>query len=293
MVDANRSIILATDLSSRCDRAMDRAAQLAALWTAKLVIVTVVEMPLGGRDRDAADAPSWRRSDLDRQRAAARVRRGIRETLNATEVAILEGDPAQAIATTAEANDADLIVAGIARDETLGRQLLGSTLERLAARTPTPLLVVKSRSSGYDEILIATDFSERSQAALTVASAFFPCARLTLLHAWGVPFPAFQDNQSYRADFLSEVRKRGDDFLKESCVSDGQRDSLKLLIEHGEIEVLVRSYMLENDVDLVVVGCQGTGDAFNRPLGGSAKRILSSAPGDVLLARGPHVGRER
>jgi nucleotide-binding universal stress UspA family protein len=38
-----KTILLATDLSSRCDRAMDRAAQLASLWGARLVVLNVLE----------------------------------------------------------------------------------------------------------------------------------------------------------------------------------------------------------------------------------------------------------
>lgn len=38
-------ILLATDLSARCDRALDRAAQLAAEWGAELIALKVVESP--------------------------------------------------------------------------------------------------------------------------------------------------------------------------------------------------------------------------------------------------------
>ncbi|MFN5481402.1 MAG: universal stress protein, partial [Brevundimonas sp.] len=38
-----RTLLLATDLSSRCDRALDRAASLAARWDARLIVVNVIE----------------------------------------------------------------------------------------------------------------------------------------------------------------------------------------------------------------------------------------------------------
>ena len=38
-----KKILLATDLSPRCDRALDRAVLLAELWQAKLIILNVLE----------------------------------------------------------------------------------------------------------------------------------------------------------------------------------------------------------------------------------------------------------
>jgi len=38
-----KKILLATDLSSRCDRALDRAAALAARWQSALVVLHVLE----------------------------------------------------------------------------------------------------------------------------------------------------------------------------------------------------------------------------------------------------------
>ena len=59
-----KKILLATDLSSRSDRALDRAAALAAHWQSALVVLHVLE----NFERDTLDAgqlPSWRRpSDL-------------------------------------------------------------------------------------------------------------------------------------------------------------------------------------------------------------------------------------
>lgn len=37
------NLLLATDLSSRCDRASDRAAQLAQAWSAKLLVLHAID----------------------------------------------------------------------------------------------------------------------------------------------------------------------------------------------------------------------------------------------------------
>lgn len=57
-----RRIILATDLSARCDRALDRAAALASAWQAELIALHALE-PLEDFHALSQERrlPSWRR----------------------------------------------------------------------------------------------------------------------------------------------------------------------------------------------------------------------------------------
>lgn len=282
-------VLLATDLSSRCDRALDRAAHLANLWGARLVVLNVIAPVDPRRMEDLEDMPSWRRPLDPARAAAAQVRRDLGDRLPAVNVRVAEGDPVAAIEAVAEEEGAELIVTGVARDETLGRYILGSTVERLARRTPIPLLVVKSRLRLYEEVLVATDFSPSSQHALTAAATFFPGARLSLLHGWEAPFPGFLDNPAFREDWRRQQEQAGTTFVAGAPISPAQREAIQVLIEHGCPEVLTRAYMQDNGVDLVVVGTHGLGAVFDRPLGGTAKRILEFAPGDVMLVREPRA----
>lgn len=283
-----RAITLATDFSSRCDRAMDRAALLATAWDARLVVLNVLE-PKADRSQQRYDVelPSWRRPPDPEVVAAAQVRRDLSKELQSVEVRVMEGDPAAAIEVGANEAGGELIVVGIARDETLGRYFLGSTVDQLARKTAIPLLVAKSRPRPYREVLVATDFSPSSQHALTAAARFFPTASLTLLHAWEVPFPGFLDHDSFREQWRSLEQEACERFIAGSDLSPDQRRNLKVLIEHGSPEVLVRAYMEDKGVDLVVVGTHGRSGVFDVRLGGTAKRILEFAPGDVLLIREP------
>jgi hypothetical protein len=54
-----KKILLATDLSCRCDRAMDRAVALATEWQAQLVVLHVLQEPA-----PVTDLPSWRRRPI-------------------------------------------------------------------------------------------------------------------------------------------------------------------------------------------------------------------------------------
>jgi len=280
---APRTILLATDLSSRCDRALDRAASLAARWDARLIVLNVIE----ASRRDADDLPSWRRLSDPRGAAEARVRRDLPEPLRALDVRVAEGDPADAIVNIATAEGVDLIVTGVARDEALGRHLLGATVERLARRAPAPVLVVKRRLRPYGEVVVATDFTAASQHALATAAALFPDARLTLMHGWEVPFPGFQDNPRFRDDLRAELARHSDTFLAAARLPEAQRPTLQVLIEHGAPERLIRDYMTDRDVELVVIGAHGGSALFDGRLGAVARRILDASPGDVLVVREP------
>jgi nucleotide-binding universal stress UspA family protein len=198
---------------------------------------------------------------------------------------VAEGDPADAIIAIAAAEGVDLIVTGVARDEALGRHRLGATVERLARRAPAPVLVVKRRPRPYEEVVVATDFTPASQHALGTVAGLFPDARLTLMHGWEVPFPAFQDNPRFRDDLRAELARHSDAFVAAARIAETRRPALQVLIEHGAPERLIRDYMTDRDIDLAVIGAHSGGAPFEGRLGAVARRILEAAPGDVLIVR--------
>ena len=287
-------IVFATDLSGRCDRALDRAAHLARLWRARMIVLHVLD-PAEEALAQAMfqDLPSWRRPP-DRAAVVKRqIQRDLIESLTKPqelpelEVRIEQGDPATTIDRVARSTGAGLIVTGVARDEIFGRQVLGTTVQRLARKTSIPLLVVKSRARPYREILVATDFSASSRHALEAAITFFPDTRKTLFHAFEIPFPGLLDRGNAREEFRAVEQKACDAFLSEGGIAPEARRNLQTIVEHGVPEKMVRAYMEDKEVDLVVLGTHGRSAAFDILIGSTAKRILESSPGDVLLVRDP------
>ncbi|KAG1379531.1 hypothetical protein G6F60_015238 [Rhizopus arrhizus] len=90
--------------------------------------------------------PVWRRLSSYHKALAERE---LAEDLAAAdvpfEVVVVSGDPLAHIMETADSFGCSLIVTGTARDETLGRLLLGTTVEKLARQARHPVLVVKPR----------------------------------------------------------------------------------------------------------------------------------------------------
>lgn len=284
-----KKILLATDLSCRCDRALDRAAQLARQWDSHLLAVHVLdpgEMILAESRVD--DLVRWRPPQRVSM-AKARIQRDLLQEMPHVQVRVEEGDPARVIGEVARAEKCDLIVTGIARDEVFGLHLLGATVERLVRRTPVPILVVKARTRPYREVVVATDFSDHSIHGLNAAAKYFPEASLTLFHAFELPFAGLLDKRGLGDPFGELEREACDKFLASSDLTEERRRSIKVVIKNGSPEATLRDYMLDGGVNLVALTTHGRSGIYDVLIGSVAKRILETAPGDVLLLRDPRT----
>jgi nucleotide-binding universal stress UspA family protein len=213
----------------------------------------------------------------------------MRQAARNVTVVMEKGDPAEVIVRVVEREGCDLIVTGIARDETLGRFGLGTTVDRLLRRSIVPVLIVKQRArSPYRNIVVATDLSDSSRRALQVAMALFPDHKLGVFHAYEAP----------RADLMSEPARHQEAyrktaaaecaaFLAESGIPDERWRSFSILVEPGSPIDLVHQYVRDRKVDLVVLGTHGRSALFNILIGSTAQAILSSLPCDALVAREP------
>lgn len=131
-----KRILLATDLSPRCDRALDRATILAEQLSAELVVTHVLEdIAWDGDER----APSWRRPPDPLQAARRQFLRDVGGVAKKATILIEQGEPAEAILRVAEREGCGLIVTGVARDELFGRFSLGATVDGLLRRSRVPL----------------------------------------------------------------------------------------------------------------------------------------------------------
>jgi nucleotide-binding universal stress UspA family protein len=285
-----KKILLATDLSARCDRALDRAAALATAWQAELIGVHALEQDDYFRDDRL---PSWRQSDPARI-VEDQLRRDMLHAAPHVTAVAERAEPTELILRVAKARGCDLIVTGIARDETLGRFGLGATVDRLLRRSRVPLLIVKERvRAPYGNIIVATDFSECARGALQTAMAFFPDRKLGLFHAHDVPLvglagaPANGGN-----DYRDAVAVEAAAFLAAAGVAEEGRRRFGLLVERGSPAELIREYVRDRGVDLVVLGTHGRSALFDVFIGSTAKAILASLACDALVVREPRAAVE-
>jgi nucleotide-binding universal stress UspA family protein len=281
-----RAVLLATDLSARCDRALDRATLLAQEWNTGLIAVHALEQSQSFYDNELERRlPSWRRSHDAKQIVESQIQRDVMGIVAPFGVVVERSDPAELIARVAAAYKCDVIVTGIARDETLGRFGLGNTVDRLLRRSNPPVLITKGRvRSPYRNILVATDLSQASSSALETVLSLFPDDRLTVFHAYHIPFSGMADNP----DRLAEQYGRAADaeceaFLQSIEMNEGRRQRMDRIVEHGNPVELIAQYVQDKGVDLVALGTHGRSRLVRMVLGSTARDILWSLSCDALV----------
>jgi nucleotide-binding universal stress UspA family protein len=143
-----RKVLLATALSARGDRALERAIAIAADRQAHLTVVHAFEeFDESNLTYGTHRAPSWRAPTDALQIAKLRIREGLRaelgDALEQATILIAEGEPADVIERVSASHGIDLIVTGIAREGPFASRpvILGRTVERLLRRVPAPILL--------------------------------------------------------------------------------------------------------------------------------------------------------
>src|SRR3546814_16362426 len=90
-----RRILLATDLTSRCDRALDRASQLASEWDAELVAAHVVDPAHTPQFHVDRSRRRWRRIHDPLARMRWRIRRDLAGDMENIRFILATGEPAE------------------------------------------------------------------------------------------------------------------------------------------------------------------------------------------------------
>ena len=134
-----KNILLATDGSSRCETAVDKAIALAKDQSARLTVVTVVYT----NDEYMALAPGVVEDLVHKAKDKVAIikQKGEKSGIE-IDAMVKEGEAFEAITSLAQDNNIDLIVMGSHGRRGLGRLLMGSVTERTIGYAPCPVLVV-------------------------------------------------------------------------------------------------------------------------------------------------------
>ncbi|WP_170175834.1 universal stress protein [Sulfurimonas crateris] len=128
------------------------------------------------------------------------------------------------VANSAKLLDADLIIMGNSGEtHFLNEFIMGSHTKEIIKNAQTPILVMKDEHElEYKNILVLTDLSDDSAAAIKKVANFFPNSKITLLNLFYLPsddkFGLFgfeeDDLEKYQARIKDESQKNIDAFLK-------------------------------------------------------------------------------
>lgn len=287
------SIVAATDLSAPARHAAERAAMVAAGIGARLAMVHVAgRAPLeqlrqllgtgdGGVEQALLDGL---RDTLQMLGEAIQRHYGV-----APAVAVANGDLLPSLLAHIDAVPADLLVLGARGSSFLRHILLGSTAERLLGAARCPVLVVKQPPhEPYRHLLVPVDFSPIAPRSLQLAATLAPTARLTVLHAFDVPFEgqlryAGVDETRighYRALAADRARASLDRLVGASGLAP---ERVSQLVVPGDVSQRILEQEQESDCDLIVVGKHGEGMFEELLLGSTTKHLLAESQCDVLV----------
>lgn len=279
------AILVATDLSSHCDRALDRATQLAQQWAADLHVVHALRAESGPGSwwPVVGDKPATATEGAEQ--AERQIRHDLPGDPERLTVHVEEGDPASVILDVAARESCELVIVGTS-DPGWGDIVSHTTTEQLLRRLPQSLLVVRARPrEPYRRLLIGTDFTPESRVGLETAAVWFGDAELDLLHALDIPYGSMFLAAGREDEFSRLEHDAMASFLAEARLPEGARERIDARIAYGYPEALLSRHGRAHDVDLTVVGALTRGLMFHLLVGGNTARIVHSVPGDILMVR--------
>lgn len=277
-------LLVATDLSERSDRALERAVLIARDVGAHLTIVHVLrdDLPSALVDSRRAEA----QQALEQRVAQVPGVRDISVSLHAD-----AGRDWKQILARAEQDQASLIVLGRHRDRGIAGLFRGTTAERVIRQGDQPVLLVKERASQpYARIVVAVDFSVHSRRAVEFALALAPSARLHLVHVFDVPRWSVLPREPSPDAHAEEQKARFMAMIEEEMNALLARlgrphPALDWRIRQGAVWETLTGEIAELKADLLVLGTHGRTGVSHALLGSVAEWFLENPPCDVATVK--------
>jgi nucleotide-binding universal stress UspA family protein len=276
-----KHILVATDLTDRSDRAIERALQLQREMEASVTLLHVVERGL------PTELTIRHRSDAEAL-LGARIAAMPQPVRSKCSHSVLVGDAFSIIVREALAQHTHLIAMGEPGKYRYADLFIGTTTDRVVRASSLPVLVVKRSSQGpYGRVLVPFDLSEGATRALETVLTIAPRATVRIVHAWRPPVAALADREAAR----DAIRKENDETralierVAKQAVARTATERTPLSIDMIEDNPYV---VLRNEStwpDLMAMGSHARGRLANGMIGNLARHMLAEAPCDVLVAQ--------
>lgn len=287
------TVVAATDFSGAARAAVDRAALIALEHEARLSLVHAFDEVSWKNLRSLAtpkknlfaEQPLALAGETIRA-MAARLERKFRIRVSGT---VAMGPASEAIAATAEAMRACVLVLGPHGGARASRLFLGSTALKVARRARCPVLVVRNTpAAAYRSCLVGVDFSPPSQRAASAAARLFPSTAITLLHAVpSIEGPMLLTGELREAVNAAKARMREQAVERlAQAFPAGQPGPLGSARRRAVAVPAVQALMRELDsgkFDLLALGRDAGREIAERVLGSVPANLLLDAPSDVLI----------
>lgn len=234
-------IVCATDFSKNARHAADAAVSIAERFKTNLKLVHAVNIP------SAHLLPEPMRETWSGE---ARLRlRKLAESISQRDpdvtTELLVGVPDEAIVDHAGNTRSDLVVMGALGERDADHWIIGSTAERVADASPTPILLVRDEKPFRNwaeagealKVLIAYDFDETSDLALAGFARWAQVGKMnvTVVH---VDWPP---EEQARLGIHDHISVTGNDAVVQAVLERDLRKKLQTHLDDAEISVRVEA----------------------------------------------------
>ncbi len=295
-----RQILCPIDFSDASFHALTHATAFAAWYEAELTVLhvatafaeTIEPIPAG----DAGRAPYPGSRDDIVAKIGSSIERAGAKALNARALA-LEGHATESIVNCAAAVKADLLVMGTHGLGGFHHLLLGSVTEKVARTATCPVLTVPPSAAAttappivFKKILCPIDHSPSALKALEYALELGRQAEgcVTVLYVLEYMDPEMPcehvdfDIRRQRQHFIEHARERLHGQLAAERRTGCEIEEI-VAINRAYKEILRRA--AASDMDLIVMGAQGSGGIELMLYGSNTQHVVRAAPCPVLTVR--------
>lgn len=275
------TLLVATDLSERSDRAIERALLLAGEHNAKCHFVSVVDDALPVEiSNNLADSISERLEAL---------LSGSANDVD-TDVTVLRGETVEMITRFASLHDVDLMVLGMHRPRIFLDDLRETTMERLVTSSMIPVLLVKDEAKApYQKVLIPISFSPACAATIHTVNQMAPTAEVTSFHAVYFLYGGITDatgNAEMTQAAAAEAEKLRDHWMSATNLP---QDAPAPEVAIGSVRQVMDQKLGSLHSDLLAIGAHTRSGFALRRLGGFAAELVRDPPVDLLIAPLPRL----
>ena len=278
------NIVVATDFSTRSNRALRQAGLLAETADAQLHLIHVVD-----EDQPADMVRSEEREAkrvLSEQIASMPELQGVRCSPLVTTGYAFDG-----ILRTAQSLAPELIVMGQHRRQFLIDMFAGTTIERVVRRDRYPVLMVNNEAQqNYERVLVPVDMSNASanavrvamaaglmseEGAVTILHAFSPLGKSRMIAAGAHPI-------TFDEYVRSESERAMDELTAFLVSSDLQNKNWSLRVEEGAPMQVINRVVSGTRPDLLVMGTHNRTGLSRALIGSVTEEALRTLKVDIL-----------
>jgi len=309
------NILVTTDFSDSSCRAFCYAEDEARERSAKVELVNVFEEPVVPTTSldflppvpvsEEIRKELWEASEKNLKEAKKKY---FRKTSCSTKVLEQKYSVGETIVEYATRTQAALIVIASQGHGFLARVLLGSVAEKVLRHATCPVLAVPSDKDSsvendsskdviYRNIIVTTDLSPASEAALSVAKhhAERTGATLTVLHVIESPYAPELFRMEWRnaSDDAREIQNRYRSGIERRVheLANGmgaEKISAAVVEKEYSVPHTLAKFARETGSDLVVIATRGIGKRVNL-IGGIVERFTRHMPCPVMVVPGGRV----